>query len=54
LRVAGEHFREQADFTNPSDVRAWLAALADQLEADPGSGREASLPYRTRDRNAQG
>ena len=54
LRVAGEHFREQADFTNPSDVRTWLAALADKLEADPGNGREASLRYGTRDRNAQG
>ena len=33
LRVAGEHFRGQADFEGPANVRAWLAAMADQLEA---------------------
>jgi trehalose 6-phosphate phosphatase len=53
LRVAGEHFREQAD-SNPSDVRTWLAALADELEAGAGKGRVASLPCGTRDRNAEG
>ena len=33
LRVAGEHFRGRADFEGPASVRAWLAAMADQLEA---------------------
>lgn len=54
LRVAGEHFREQADFRNPSDVRTWLAPLADKVATEPGKRREPSLPLSTRDRNAQG
>jgi hypothetical protein len=33
LRVASEHFKEQADFEGPADVRAWLASMADGLEA---------------------
>ena len=33
LRVGGEHFRGRADFEGPASVRAWLAAMADQLEA---------------------
>jgi trehalose 6-phosphate phosphatase len=53
LRVAGEHFRDQADFTNPSDVRTWLAALADKLATEPGKRREASLPYGRSGRNAE-
>jgi trehalose 6-phosphate phosphatase len=32
LRVRGEHFQREADFRGPSDVRAWLAAMADKLE----------------------
>jgi trehalose 6-phosphate phosphatase len=54
LRVAGEHFTGQADFRDPSDVRSWLAALADNFETELGKRRETSLPYGTRDRNAQG
>ena len=54
LRVAGEHFREQADFTNPSGVRTWLAAMANKLTTEPGKRREPSLPLSTGDRNAQG
>jgi trehalose 6-phosphate phosphatase len=54
LRVAGEHFREQADFRNPSDVRTWLTAMADKLTTEPGKRRVPSVPYSTRDRNAQG
>jgi trehalose 6-phosphate phosphatase len=31
LRVAGEHFsHEVADFTGPSDVRSWLAAIVEE------------------------
>ena len=33
FRVAGEHYGGQADFEGPASVRAWLAAMADQLEA---------------------
>jgi trehalose 6-phosphate phosphatase len=54
LRVAGEHFGGQADFTSPSDVRIWLAGWVDDLIAETGKRREASLPYGRRDRNAQG
>ena len=39
LRVAGEHFNGKADFTGPADVRAWLAAMADALEARAGTIR---------------
>jgi trehalose 6-phosphate phosphatase len=36
LRVSGEHFKGQAFFEGPASVRAWLAAMADQLEAKHG------------------
>jgi trehalose 6-phosphate phosphatase len=39
LRVAGEHFNGKADFTGPADVRAWLATMADALEARAGTIR---------------
>ena len=35
LRVAGEHFKEQADFTGPSDVRTWLVAWLPNLKPRP-------------------
>jgi trehalose 6-phosphate phosphatase len=48
LRVAGENFRKQADFSNPSEVRAWLAASSDKLETGPGTRRrEPPLPCGT-------
>lgn len=35
LRVAGEYFpQELADFEGPANVRSWLLALAERLEAD--------------------
>jgi trehalose 6-phosphate phosphatase len=37
LRVAGEHFKGQADFEGPADVRTWLASMADGLEARPAA-----------------
>jgi len=36
LRVGGEHFKERAFFEGPASVRAWLAAMADRLEAKHG------------------
>lgn len=33
LRVAGEHFKDKADFRGPAEVRAWLTALANRHEA---------------------
>ena len=41
LRVAGEHFRGQADFKGPHEVRAWLASIANGLEAHPAPRRRA-------------
>jgi trehalose 6-phosphate phosphatase len=32
LRVAGEHFRERADFEGPAEVRAWLASMVELSE----------------------
>ena len=36
LRVGGEHFKADAEFEGPSDVRAWLSAMAHTLKADAG------------------
>ena len=41
LRVAGEHFRGQADFEGPHAVRAWLASIANGLQAHPAPRRRA-------------
>jgi hypothetical protein len=35
--VGGEHFRAQADFGGPAEVRAWLASIATGLEARLGA-----------------
>jgi trehalose 6-phosphate phosphatase len=34
LRVGGEHFRADAEFEGPAEVRAWLTEGAEILEAD--------------------
>lgn len=34
LKVAGEHFRDGADFDGPASVRAWLSGLGVALAAD--------------------
>jgi trehalose 6-phosphate phosphatase len=54
LRVAGEHFKDRADFMSPLHVRTWLAALADTSATAPGKGQEPSLTHGRRGGNAQG
>ena len=40
-RLDVEHFRGQADFKGPLEVRAWLASIANGLEAHPAPRRRA-------------
>jgi trehalose 6-phosphate phosphatase len=40
LRVAGEHFKGQADFQGPADVRRWLASMATSLEVGRAATKE--------------
>lgn len=42
LRVGGEHFGGEADFTGPAQVRAWLASIASGLRPAPRRRAEPS------------
>ena len=46
LRVGGEHFKADAEFEGPTEVRAWLSAMAHGISADgpARTGKQQARP----------